>query len=295
MKKLFIIIPSNRYQELLRETVDIIEKTKTQCIFVKQNLPPFYKNHPYIKEIISKQTGVSYARNLGIKFALKHNAKILAFTDDDCIITKNWIKNIKKTFTNPNINVVFGRTLPYQPEKHPHLYCPCTFSKKNFEPIYKSTSIVENVGTGNNFAVTSKAIHKNGLFSTALGPNTKIPGSEDIDFFIRIIKNNFPIYYQNQALIYHNKWLSEKDLFNLYQKYTFAITYVYLYHAFHTNIQYFKILFHIFLKDFLYYFIYLKQIIHPKPFIKLIVNHTIIINNYFKACFYFFTNYKQLI
>lgn len=289
MKKLFIIIPSNRYQKIPQKTVNIIEKSKTPTVFVKQNLPPFYNKHPYITEIISHQTGVSRARNLGIKYAIKHGAKILAFTDDDCIITKNWIKNINKTFTNPNVDVVFGRTLPYQPQKHLDFYCPCTFSKKNKKTILNPTSIVENVGTGNNFAITSKLIKKVGLFSTALGPNTKIPGSEDIDYFIRIIKNNFPTYYQNKALIYHNKWLSKKELFSLYQKYTFAITYVYCYHTFHTNIQYFKILLNLFIKDFLYYFTYLKQITHPLSFIKLIINHTKIICSYFKGFFYFLT------
>lgn len=294
MKKLFIVIPSNRCQKLPKSTVTIIEKTKTPTIFVKQNLPPFYQNHPYIKEIISHQLGVSKARNLGIKTALKMGAKIIAFTDDDCIIRKNWVNKISQPFNNSKIDIVFGQTLPYQSQKHPHQYCPSTFSKVSSSPITSPVSIVQFVGTGNNFAASSKLIAKTGLFSTSLGPNTKIPGSEDIDFFIRVIKNNFPTYYEPQAVVYHNKWLFKKDLQALYQKYTFAITYIYYYHAFYTDIRYLKILFQTFIKDFSYYFIYLKQIVHLKSFIKLLTYHNLIIYNYFKATLYFLFNHNRI-
>lgn len=160
MKKLFIVIPTNRFVKLSPKTVLVIEKTKIPTIFVKQNIKPFYKNHPYIKEIHSHQIGVSRARNLGINTALKLGAKIIAFTDDDCVITEKWIKNILKTFINSKINIVFGRTLPYQPQDHPQEHCPCTFSKDNNDPVSAPVSTPQVVGMGNNFACTSSLIKK---------------------------------------------------------------------------------------------------------------------------------------
>jgi GT2 family glycosyltransferase len=288
MKKLFIIIPSNRFSKLPSKTVAIIEKTKTPTIFVKQNLSPFYKNHPYIKEIISHHTGVSQARNLGIKTALKLGAQILAFTDDDCIITQSWVKNIYNTFIDPKIDIVFGHTLPYQPQKHLDKYCPSTFSKKNHQPISWPVSTWDNIGMSNNFAITPKIINQVGYFSTKIGPGTKIPRGEDDDFIIRAIKQNFSIYYNHQMSLYHNKWLNQNELNHLYQQCTLGTGYVYSYHAIHTNHQYLKIVLKTFFQEIIPYFQYLRQITHPLSFIKLINNHNLIIYNFFKGCFYSF-------
>lgn len=284
MKKLFIIIPSNRCQKLSPETVAVIQKTKTPTIFVKQNLPPYYQNHPQIKEIISHQTGVSKARNLGIKSALKQGADIIAFTDDDCIITEKWIKSIHQSFLDPQINAVFGQTLPWHPQQHPSDFCPCTFSKKKSDPIFTPVSTWNHIGMSNNFAITPKIIHRVALFSPHLGPGTKIPGSEDSDYIIRIIKNNFPIYYEKEMLIYHNRWISQNELQKLYQKYTFSFAYIYFYHSIHTDPRYLKVLIHGFFKEISYYFTYFKKIIHPRSFLKLIFEHSLIIYSFLKGC-----------
>jgi len=289
MKKLFIIIPSNRCQKLPPKTVTIIEKTKTPTIFVKQNLPPYYKNHPYIKEIISHQVGVSRARNLGIKYALQHYAKILAFTDDDCIITEKWVENIHSTFTNPQIDIVFGRTLPYQPQRHLGEFCPSIFSKKNSQPITTPVSTWDNIGMSNNFAITPKIIKQIGLFSPSIGPGTKIPRGEDDDFIIRTIDHKFPIYYCPKMTLYHHKWLNPIELNHLYQKCTLGTGFIYSYHALHTDHRYFKIVLKAFFSEIIFYFRFLKQIIHPLSFIKLTTNHHLIVYNFLRGSLMSFT------
>jgi GT2 family glycosyltransferase len=289
MKKLFLIIPSNRFEKLHPQTVAVIEKTKTPTIFVKQNLPPYYKNHPYIKEILTNQTGVSKARNKGINIALKLGAKILAFTDDDCVITKNWLKNIHLTFTNPKIDIVFGRTLSYQPQKHPFEYCPCTFSKNDLKPISTPVSTWQHVGMSNNFALSSNLVKKVGLFNIKIGPGTRIPGSEDTDYIIRVIKNRYSIYYSALAQLYHNKWLPLTELQHLYQDYSLSFSYIYMYHALHTNVAYFRILLDEFVQEFFHYFKYLKQITNPPSFIRLISNQNLILYNSLKGCVLSFT------
>jgi len=289
VKKLYIIIPTNRFLKLHKKTVDIIEKTKTPTIFVKQNIPLFYKNHPYIKEISSHKSGVSKARNLGIITGLKLGAQIIAFTDDDCIITKKWINNIQKTFSNPKIDIVFGRTLPYQPKKHFGEFCPCTFSKNNQEPISDPVSTWQQAGLSNNFAITPRIIHRVGYFSPNLGPGTKIPGGEDADFIIRVLKNNFLLYYDSQILLYHNKWISKSKLQYLYRQYTFSFAYIYSYHSIHTSYIYFIILFKEFIHEISHYFRYILQIFHPFAFIRLIFNQSLIVYNFIKGFLLSFT------
>lgn len=290
MKKLFVVIPSNRTSTLHPKTISVIEKTKTHVIFVKQNLPSCYKKHPYIHEIISHQTGASLARNLGIKNALFQQAKIIAFTDDDCIITNTWIKNINKIFSNSKIDAVFGRISPYQPQKNIGKKCPCTFSKKNNNNnILIPVSSLDSVGMTGNLVINSKIIDKIGLFNTKIGPGTIIPGGEDTDFILRIINRGFLVYYSHSLRLYHNEWLSLQEIQTLYQKYTLSFAYIYSYHTYHTNVIYSIVLIKGLIKEFMYYIKYAKQIFHPFSFIKLILNHNLIIYNFLKGCILSFT------
>lgn len=284
MNKTYIIIASNRSQQLLPETIAVINKTKTPTILVKQNLRRYYRHHPYITEIISRQTGVSRGRNLGIKYAISKGAEILALTDDDCIITQRWINNIKLSFANPNTNIVFGRTLPYRPQKNPNLFCPSTFSKDSDTPITSPVSTWQKVGMSNNMAITPKLVHSIGLFSPKIGPGTRIPGGEDADYIIRAIKHNFSIFYNHQAILYHNRWLSPSDLQGLYRQYTLSFAYIYCFHSLHTDTAYTSILLRAFIKEIYYYFPYIRQVIHPLSFLKLIHNHNLIIFNFIKGC-----------
>ena len=61
----------------------------------------------YVKE---PQQGNAYARNTGIRQA---NASIIAFTDDDVLVAKDWVQRIVETFRNsPTSTFVGGPVLP---------------------------------------------------------------------------------------------------------------------------------------------------------------------------------------
>lgn len=236
MVSIYIIISSNRFSSLPSETITVIETNKIPTIFVKQNLSPTYHHHPYIKEILTKTTGSSIGRNIGIKYAMKNKAKILAFTDDDCIITNSWIKIIKSQL-NKNIDVLFGRTLPYQPQLHPQQFSVCTFSKKNTsQPITKFCRHWQKIGFSNNMAVKSKILKRVGFFSPLFGPGTKIPTCEDGELILRIISYQIPIYYNSQMLCYHNKWLTLEQLTKQNFDYTKGTVGVYGFYALKGNL-----------------------------------------------------------
>ena len=57
--------------------------------------------------------GPSAARNIGIQIA---SADLIAFTDDDCLLSKNWIHIIEnsKYWKDKKIAGIGGRVLPYK-------------------------------------------------------------------------------------------------------------------------------------------------------------------------------------
>lgn len=60
-----------------------------------------------IKYFFEKNIGIAYGRNRGLKEA---EGEIFAFIDDDCVASKNWLKEIEKAFmSDKNIVGVVGR------------------------------------------------------------------------------------------------------------------------------------------------------------------------------------------
>ena len=65
-----------------------------------------FRNKFNIKYIYEKRRGIPYARNTGVKNATKD---IIAFTDDDCVADRNWLKYLEIPFIkDPHVGVVGG-------------------------------------------------------------------------------------------------------------------------------------------------------------------------------------------
>jgi len=83
-------------------------KEKTEIIIVDGNSTDKTRDivakHP-VKLQIEKRKGPNIARNTGIKHA---NGEIIAFTDSDCIVSKNWIMKIVENFRDPKVGCVGG-------------------------------------------------------------------------------------------------------------------------------------------------------------------------------------------
>ena len=62
-----------------------------------------------VRYIFEEKQGQSHARNRGIREAY---GEIIAFTDDDVIVEKEWVLNIKKAFEKNNVACVGGKILP---------------------------------------------------------------------------------------------------------------------------------------------------------------------------------------
>ena len=157
-----------------------------------------------------KQKGKTRALNTGIKAA---RGNICAFTDDDCIPDTKWLENIVHIFrTNPMISGVFGKTLPYRPNLHPNLICPCTFNKPQKRIITKPHRHWEDIGFGNNMAFKKATLEKIGLFKTWLGPGSVGSNCEDGELAQRALIRGYSIGYNPHMIVYHNKWLTPAEL-----------------------------------------------------------------------------------
>src|SRR5215471_16449490 len=69
------------------------------------------RGHENLQYVFEPRQGVSYARNTGVARA---KAPIIAFTDDDVRVARDWIANIKAEFDeHPDIAFLGGKILPH--------------------------------------------------------------------------------------------------------------------------------------------------------------------------------------
>jgi len=152
-----------------------------------------------------KNKSLSQKRNIAIS---KIKADIILFTDDDCIVKRDWLKYILKGFTDKRVMCVTGRTV-----SHPNC------KKKLFERFFSFDNLgtspklikkhfgIRNLwrfGHGNNMAFRRDVFKKVGLFDLTLGVGSSGYAGEDVDMFYRIYKKGYPIFFQPFAIVYHN-------------------------------------------------------------------------------------------
>lgn len=187
-------------------------------------------SNPRIRYIKSTARGKSAALNKGISLA---HGELIAFTDDDCIVTPSWLASIHSSFKkNPQVDGLFGSTYPYTPTRKKGTVCPSTFTRKKAHIITKPQYHVSEIGFGNNMAIKKKTLLKSGGFREWIGPNTQAPASEDAEIELRILTRGGVLAYDPKIRLFHNRWLSPRELRIQESKYTRGEAACYSYYYF---------------------------------------------------------------
>ncbi len=146
----------------------------------------------------SRSLLISKSRNLGFK---KSSGNIIAFTDGDCIPSKNWIKEIDKI--PKNVDIVYGRRLSqkmpfndfreikYKKRSGKHSERgKRLFNKNNFKQMY--------LISGQNMA-----IRKEFLSETFFDIDFDGKGCEDLDLQWRAIEKNRMLLFNPNMIVLH--------------------------------------------------------------------------------------------
>lgn len=171
--------------------------------------------------------GKTYALNAAINNA---GPEVLVFTDDDHIVSSNFLEEINKALSeNPDINIFCGRVLPNwdgtEPEWiHDNKKYPIRpFPIPNFD-LGGKKKIIESgrdsfiPGAGN--LILRKGLFKRvEYFSEQIGPRGhNLRGGEDIEFLQRALKTGERILYVPEILQYHQVDSSKLTLAYLVKK-----------------------------------------------------------------------------
>lgn len=179
-------------------------KDKIELLFVNNNstdrtLEILNKYEDKIKILSEKKQGPAATRNRGI---LNANGEVIAFTDSDCIVDKDWLIYMVKPLEDESIGIVGGKILSVQ---------PCNYIEKYGETIHDHEKAV-NVSKipyiiTMNWACRLSVLKKVDYF------NESFIKCEDTELSRRIFLAGYRLIYCPDAIIYHRNEKTLRGLF----------------------------------------------------------------------------------
>ncbi|MGH7767118.1 MAG: glycosyltransferase [Candidatus Binatia bacterium] len=162
-----------------------------------------YKRVRYVRE---DRPGLNIARNRALREA-RH--PIVAFTDDDAVPDRGWLRALLRNFDHPLVLCVTGLTMPLELETPAQEWFERhnPFGKGFKRTVFKGTQtdplLVGRVGAGVNMALRKTAPELVGFFDEALDAGTPTHSGGDHEMFSRILMAGYNIIYDPAALSWH--------------------------------------------------------------------------------------------
>jgi GT2 family glycosyltransferase len=180
--------------------------------------------------LLSPRRGLDIARNAGLHAT---SGTIVAFTDDDVVVTPTWLSALRKSFADPSVACVTGRVLPLELRTAPQRYFEERFSfDRGDEPVrFGLDSTLPwfpvypyHLGTGCNMAFRRHIFDSIGLFDPALDAGTPIGGGGDIDIFRRLLRAGFVAVYNPETLVFHQHRADTRESLQQFRDYGKTMT-----------------------------------------------------------------------
>ena len=178
--------------------------------------------HANLRYVFEPQQGISYGRNAGIAAA---RGDVIAFTDDDVVVTDNWIATIKRAFAeNPGVSYVGGKILPRWSEPPPawltvHHWWPLALLDRGNDRFCVDASNPLCLPTAN-------AAFRREVFAQVGQFSGQFTGREDHELYLRLWRANVQGLYVPELVVmatvqperylksYHHRWSNRTGKLN---------------------------------------------------------------------------------
>jgi len=157
---------------------------------------------------LKKHSGISFARNTGIK---NSKGEFVAFLDSDAMAGKNWLQELLEAFDEKAASVGGPNILPENTGEKEKIFDELLefISRIGSDYIKKSSKITEvKHNPGCNSMYRKKTLEEINGF------NEKLSSNEDPELDFRIKKKGYKIKFNPNAVVYHHRKNSAKKIFN---------------------------------------------------------------------------------
>ncbi len=199
LKRCLGSILSQKYSNKHYEVIVVNDSSKDGTNLVVSDFIKIHRNITLMTNHTNK--GPAYCRNRGIK---KAKGVIIAFTDDDCVISKNWLRDIVASHRQNHEELAIGGPIlslnPLSPinkfRDFQKLYALKKNSLKNCHFSYIPTC---------NVSCKRDVFKKIGYF------DENFRHSEDIELNMRLLEIGKPVYMDKKIIVFHDYSDSIKD------------------------------------------------------------------------------------
>ncbi len=202
-----IIVPTKNRRGTLRDLLDSLTQldydwSKMEVIIVdgdrEGRVEEIASEYPFII-VKDEGTGLNKARNIGVKRATH---EIVAFTDDDCIVPRDWALKIAESFSDPSIGFVGGRVIGYYKGRLLSDYIEETIipMMPRFEEKAMITKKLDllNLPAGCNMSFRRDVLEKINLFDDRI-----TYGFDDLESVERVLNAGFKVLLNPEVRVFH--------------------------------------------------------------------------------------------
>jgi glycosyltransferase involved in cell wall biosynthesis len=167
---------------------------------------------PNVRYTLEPRPGLDWARNRAI---VEAKGEIIAYTDDDVIVDKGWVKAFGILFAeNPEVMASTGLVVPYELETEAQVLFEEYGGfgrgfKRKWTRVERGQKMpwqllgTGQFGTGANMAYRLSVFDKIGLFDPALDVGTVTNGGGDLEMFFRVLREGYTLVYEPAAMVRH--------------------------------------------------------------------------------------------
>jgi len=167
--------------------------------------------YPQVRYVREERKGLDIARNTGGRMGMR---ALIAYTDDDVEVDKEWTRGVKAAFADPLVMAVTGLVIPYELQTRSQYiferywgfnkgYVSRTFDHRYFLDHLPYGVPVWDIGAGANMAFRREAFELAGWFDERLDVGAS-GCSGDSELWYRILAEGWNCVYQPQLVVYHH-------------------------------------------------------------------------------------------
>lgn len=150
--------------------------------------------------------GPASARNLGVRNA---SGELVAFTDDDCDVEPEWLRNLVNSMEDENIAGVGGTVRP----STKGIVSDFIHYMRWFEPAVINGIVV--------YLITANACFRKKVLNEVNGFDERItkPGGEDPELCLKMLEKGYRLAYNPQCIVNHQHRDTLKEMIHAFYNY----------------------------------------------------------------------------
>ncbi|MEL6554553.1 MAG: glycosyltransferase family A protein [Cyanobacteria bacterium J06621_11] len=203
---------ANQYPAFEIRVVD--QSNDTSCQLAMQQ----YAAEPRVIYQLSLSVGMARARNIAIA---QSKSDLIAITDDDCVVSPQWIESIATTFTMyPKVTMLFGNVLPGQHD--PAIGFIPTYCRNRLKIVSNPLNKPQVDGLGACMAMRKRVWETFGGFDEALGVGGLLKSSSEGDLAIHALNKGYQICETPSVSVVHNGFRTWEEGVELIGRYWYG-------------------------------------------------------------------------